>query len=342
METMKLILALIGLVLGKNVVVSHHDISATVQMVDGIYCSKPSFPFARNIDCNGPLRPGTHCDHQCGGVSVRSTCHSILTEAFGLKINTGKVKLTFDKECIIKIVEQKTSISGIKTIAQSEDECVDYINTEVAPKIREKLMSKCDGVCEVDFNAQCNEPKRRRRSDHIEFNVNMDLTVKGADGVKEVTSDDITAVTGDMEINADTIEVASEPATEKIEKIAPKIIVDEENAETEKPVEKPDVGIDSVNGLTKEDVEKLFGDLNHDLENKVKELENENLELLVKIKLMEDNTDALENTVESFESKMKKTRLLSIVQNSQTQNDMMNMKKAIDQIITYFTTKKSY
>ena len=67
-EIMKVILTLIALVLGENIVVSHHDISATVQMVGGIACSVPSFPFAKNIDCTGPLKPGTHCDHQCGDV----------------------------------------------------------------------------------------------------------------------------------------------------------------------------------------------------------------------------------------------------------------------------------
>ena len=328
---MKIILTFIGLVLVENIVVSHHDISATVQMVGGfIACSVPSFPFAKNIDCTGPLKPGTYCDHQCGDVAVRSTCNTVFIDAFGFRINTGKVKLSFDNECIIKIVEQKTSISGIKTIAQSEDECVEYINKEVAPKILEKLLAKCDGVCEIDFNAECEEPKRRRRSNHIEFNVNMDLTVTGPDGVEEVTSDDIAEATDDMEIVADTIEVASEPATEKIETITPKIVVKEtEDAEDD---DTEDNNQESSE-LTMESVEELFHDLSHDLEEKIETLENENLDLLVKIKLMDDHTEDLEKTIDNFESKMKKNQLYAIVRDGQTQSEMMNLKNTIDQII---------
>ena len=70
---MKVILTFISIVFGENIAVSHHDISATVQMVGGfIACSVSSFPFAKNIDCTGPLKPGAHCDHQCGDVDVRS------------------------------------------------------------------------------------------------------------------------------------------------------------------------------------------------------------------------------------------------------------------------------
>ena len=341
---MKIILAMVftlDIALGENIVSSHHDITATVHMLDGIYCSTPSFPLAKNIDCNGPLRSGTHCDHECGDVTVRSTCNTVLHEIFGVTINTGTVELTFDNECIIKVVEQKTFVSGIKTIAKSEGECIDYINEKVAPKIREKLLSKCDGDCEIDFDAECEEPKRRRRSNHIEFNVNMDLTVTGANGVQEITSDDIadTLATGDVDVFADTIEVASEPATEKIETIVPKLIVRDaedggEDGTEDIPEDEPEGNNASDGELTVEFVEELFHDLSHELEEKMETLENENLDLLVKIKLMDDNTVALENTIKTFESKMKKNRFYSFMQNSQTQTDMMNMKQTIDQLIT--------
>ena len=332
---MKTILAMVSIAAGENIVSNHHDITATVHMVDGIYCSTPSFPLAKNIDCNGPLKTGTYCDHKCGDVTVRSTCNTVLYEVFGVKINTGTVELIFDNECIIKVVEQKTSISGIKTIAKSEGECIDYINEEVAPKIREKLLSKCDGDCEIDFDAECEEPKRRRRSNHIEFNVNMDLTVTGANGVQEITSDDIAEATGDVDVFADTIEVASEPATEKIETIAPELIVAEVGDGVEDGSDDEPEDTNTADGeLTVELVEELFHDLSHELEEKMETLENENLDLLVKIKLMDDNAVALENTIKTFESKIKKNRFYSFMQNSQTQTDMMNMKNTIDQLIT--------
>ena len=71
-------------------------------------------------------------------------------------------------------------------------------------------------------------------------------------------------------------------------------------------------------------------------EEKMETLENENLDLLVKIKQMDDNALALEDTIRTFESKMKKNRFYSFMQNSQTQTDMINMKNTIDQLITDF------
>ena len=335
MKTTHFILAIIGIAFGENIVSNHHDITATVHMLDGIHCSTPSFPLVKNIDCNGPLKSGSHCDHKCGDVTVRSTCNKVLHEVFGVTINTGTVELTFDNECIIKVVKQKTSISGMKTIAESEGECIDYIKEKVASKIREKLLSKCDGDCEIDCDVGCEEPKRRRRSNHIEFNVNMDLTVTGANGVEEITSDDIAEATGDVEVFADSIEVASEPATEKIETIAPEIIVEEADGEGEDDTEGENEDV-SDGELTVEFVEELFHDLSHEFEEKMETLENENLDLLVKIKQMDDNALALEDTIRTFESKMKKNRFYSFMQNSQTQTDMINMKNTIDRLITDF------
>ena len=317
---------------------------AELKTEDG-FCSVPNFPLAKNVDCNGKLETGEYCDHVCGETTVRSSCAETYEEVFGLRIYTGRV-LMFDNECVINVVERESKVIGFSALAESRDKCKEYVETSVAPKLREKLLEKCSNECEVEIEGNCEEVKRRRRSNHIQFDISLDLTVTALkeEDVTEVTAEDIQQATeevttekpdDDVELILNNVSIDTEEIEAKTEVVQPVVETPEESEETEEQNEDSEEEIETMTeGEIDEMIKQAVEEATTPLEDKIDTLENDNLDLFVKIKLLEDETKALESSFEEMNSKMKKNQLYNILQNGQAQTEMMDLKSKVGQIMT--------
>ena len=312
---------------------------------EDVFCSVPNFPLAKNVDCNGKLETGEYCDHVCGETTVRSSCAETYEEVFGLRIYTGRV-LMFNNECVINVVERESKVIGFSALAESRDKCKEYVETSVAPKLREKLLEKCSNECEVEIEGNCEEVKRRRRSNHIQFDISLDLTVTALkkEDVTEVTAEDIQHATeevttekpdDDVELILNNVSIDTEEIEAKTEVVQPVVETPEESEETEEQNEDSEEEIET---MTEDEIDEMIKQAVEDatvsLEDKIDTLENDNLDLFVKIKLLEDETKALESSFEEMNSKMKKNQLYNILQNGQAQTEMMDLKTKVGQIMT--------
>ena len=312
---------------------------------EDVFCSVPNFPLAKNVDCNGKLETGEYCDHVCGETTVRSSCAETYEEVFGLRIYTGRV-LMFDNECVINVVERESKVIGFSALAESRDKCKEYVETSVAPKLREKLLEKCSNECEVEIEGNCEEVKRRRRSNHIQFDISLDLTVTALkkEDVTEVTAEDIQHATeevttekpdDDVELILNNVSIDTEEIEAKTEVVQPVVETPEDSEETEEQNEDSEEEIET---MTEDEIDEMIKQAVEEattpLEDKIDTLENDNLDLFVKIKLLEDETKALESTFEEMNSKMKKNQLYNILQNGQAQTEMMDLKTKVGQIMT--------
>ena len=312
---------------------------------EDVFCSVPNFPLAKNVDCNGKLETGEYCDHVCGETTVRSSCAETYEEVFGLRIYTGRV-LMFNNECVINIVERESKVVGFSALAESRDKCKEYVETSVAPKLREKLLEKCSNECEVEIEGNCEEVKRRRRSNHIQFDISLDLTVTALknEDVTEVTAEDIQQATeevttekpdDDVELILNNVSIDTEEIEAKTEVVQPVVKTPEESEETEEQNEDSEEEIETMTeGEIDEMIKQAVEDATAPLEDKIDTLEDDNLDLFVKIKLLEDETKALESSFKEMNSKMKKNQLYNILQNGQAQTEMMDLKTKVGQIMT--------
>ena len=323
-----------------------HQLMVEIKTVDDSFCSVPNFPLARNVDCSGKLATGNYCDHLCGETTVRSTCAETYQEVFGVRIYTGRV-LTFDNECAIKVVERESKVIGFSALAESRDKCKEYVETSVAPKLEEKLLEKCSNECEVKIEGECEEVKRKRRSNHLQFDVSLDLTVTALneEDVTEVTLEDIQKATeevtsdhevGEVELTLSQVSIENEDIEVKTEVIQP--IVETPEDEEDQTEEKPEDSEDENEEMTEDEIDEAIKvaveEATAPLEDKIESLEDENLDLFVKIKLMEDDTKTLEANFEEMNSKMRKNQLYNILQSGQSQSEMINLKTKVDQIMT--------
>ena len=312
---------------------------------EDVFCSVPNFPLAKNVDCNGKLETGEYCDHVCGETTVRSSCAETYEEVFGLRIYTGRV-LMFDNECVINVVERESKVIGFSALAESRDKCKEYLETSVAPKLREKLLEKCSNECEVEIEGNCEEVKRRRRSNHIQFDISLDLTVTALkkEDVTEVTAEDIQHATeevttekpdDDVELILNNVSIDTEEIEAKTEVVQPVVETPEDSEETEEQNEDSEEEIET---MTEDEIDEMIKQAVEEattpLEDKIDTLENDNLDLFVKIKLLEDETKALESSFKEMNSKMKKNQLYNILQNGQAQTEMMDLKTKVGQIMT--------
>ena len=323
-----------------------HQLMLEIETVDDSFCSVPNFPLAQNIDCTGKLATGKYCDHVCGENTVRSTCAETYQEVFGVRIYTGRV-LTFDNECVIKVVERETKVIGFSALAESRDKCKEYVETSVVPKLEEKLLEKCSNECEVKIEGECEEVKRKRRSNHLQFDVSLDLTVTALneEDVTEVTVEDIQKATeevthdqevGDVELTLSQVSIETEDIEVKTEVIQP--IVETPEEDEDEPEEQEKDSEDENEAKTEDEIDEAIKQAVEEatapLEDKIESLEDENLDLFVKIKLMEDETKTLEANFEEMNSKMRKNQLYNILQSGQSQSEMMNLKTKVEQIMT--------
>ena len=320
---------------------------AEIKTVDDSFCAVPKFPLAKNIDCTDKLTTGEYCDHMCGGTTVRSTCAESYEEAFGLKIYTGRV-LMFDNECIIKVVERESRVIGFSAIAESRDKCKEYVETSVAPKLEEKLLQKCSNECEVKIECDCQEVKRKRRSTHVQFDISLGLTVMALNEevVAEVTVEDIQKTTeeviteqedSDVELVVSQVKIDTEDIEVKTEIIQPVMEKPEVQEETEERIE-DGVSEDKSAKITEDEIDERIQEAVEDatapLEDKIDSLEDENLDLFVKIKLLENEMKVMESNFEDINSKMRKNQLYHILQNGQSQSEMINVKTEMTNLKT--------
>ena len=322
-----------------------HQLLVEIKTVDDSFCSVPNFPLARNIDCTGKLATGKYCEHVCGETNVRSTCAETYQEVFGVRIYTGRV-LTFDNECAIEVVERESKVIGFSALAESRDKCKEYIETSVVPKLEEKLLEKCSNECEVKIEGECEEVKRKRRSNHLQFDVSLDLTVMALneEDVTEVTVEDIQKAAeevtgdhddGDVELTLSQVSIETEDIEVKTEVIQPIVETpDEDEDETEEQEDSEDKHKGKTEDEIDETIREAVEEATAPFQDKIDSLEDENLNLFVKIKLMEDETKTLEANFEEMNSKMRKNQLYNILQSGQSQSEIMNLKTKVDQIMT--------
>ena len=98
------------------------------------------------------------------------------------RIFLGGTRWIHSGSCNINIVQQKSSISGLKTSSASIEECEANIEENLGNLVKTKVENElCESDCDVEIAAKCdgnNVAARRRRGAKKLFDVTLEIIVK--------------------------------------------------------------------------------------------------------------------------------------------------------------------
>ena len=109
----------------------------------------PTFEFAENINCTGPIGFGESCSHQCGSTLVTSTCSKRYLGSTTILLGE---QWTHDAQCNIKREEKQINLTGMQTLATDKEDCEDRVEQEIAERLKEDIVAKCLDNCEVSHS----------------------------------------------------------------------------------------------------------------------------------------------------------------------------------------------
>ena len=232
--------------------------------------------------------------------------------------------------CNINIVQQKSSISGLKASSASIEACQTRIEKNLGNLVKTEVENKlCESNCDVEIAAVCVEnDRRRRRAAKQLYDVTLNIVVQQESepkimAIKDdsrdfqnslkslIDTESILKATmkilesGDFSIVevSDEVFISSEPIQEISSTINPELVYQEIEPDDEVTNDENDTSGDGTDGGTDGDVDS---GTDHDTidesddQNLLLKLQTENEDLKIKLTFVENSFDEMKSNYDSI------------------------------------------